>query len=66
MPRGVYNRKESVNKVASDLTAHEALAWEIAEIMQQTNCAIKGCQAKFHLEDANRIVRKIIAEGLIN
>jgi hypothetical protein len=65
MPRGVYNRKPNVNKVADDLSSHEVIAWEIAEIMQETMCAIKGCQPKFHLEDANRIVRKMIAEGLI-
>lgn len=65
MPRGVYERKRSEVKVEEELSSYEQLVWTVAEVIQSTLCSIQGCQPKFHLEDANIIVRKMIRLGLV-
>jgi hypothetical protein len=64
MPRGVYDRKKLVPEPTDELKGREAAAMEIAEVLQ-SRCGIPGCVAKFHLEEAQILLRKFINLGII-
>jgi hypothetical protein len=61
MPRG----RKPAEPVAEELKGRDALLETIAQVVQETVCAIPGCSYKWHLDDARAIVLKMVRLDLL-